>query len=370
MNATGDELFPFTQLVKGLSATVPFVGPDALERRRGEAFRVRLGANESAFGISPKAREAMREAVDRISWYNDPENYDLREALAAFHNVAAARIGIGSGIDDLLGLVARIFMAPGDVAVASQGSYPTFHFHVSGFGGRSHTVPYRGDCNDLNALARAAQETGARLVYLANPDNPAGTWCTAAEVVGLVDQLPVGCLLILDEAYIEFAPEEVAPPMVWADPRVIRMRTFSKAHGMAGARVGYAIAAAEIVEAFEKVRHHFGVNRIAQIGALASLNDPAFVFSVVASVAEGRQEYEQLGEELGMPTLPSATNFVSFDAGHVDRAMTILNRLQDRGVFVRKPGAPPLDRCFRVTVGKAPERQLFAEVLRDVIRTI
>ncbi len=362
-----NDLFPFTRLVRSLPETVPFVGPETLERRGGVVFKVRLGANESAFGISPKAREAMREAVERVSWYNDPDNYEIRAELAAFHGVPLANVGIGSGIDDLLGLVVRLFMEQGETAVTSLGAYPTFNYHVTGFGNRSHFVPYRDDRNDLEALGEAAVETGARLVYLSNPDNPAGTWHTSGDLQTFVDRLPSGCILILDEAYIEFAPAETAPPLDPADPRVIRMRTFSKVYGMAGARIGYAIAAAETIAAFEKVRHHFGVNRIAQAGALASLGDPDFVERVVKAVAEGRQDYEALGHELGLPTLPSATNFVSFDAGDVKRAERMMEALLERGAFVRKPGAPPLDRCFRVTVGTGPEREAFGEILRDVV---
>ncbi len=357
----------FTRLVRSLPTTVPFVGPETLARRSGRAFKVRLGANESAFGVSPKAQEAMRETIKRVSWYNDPDNYEIRAAVAAFHGMPFENVGIGSGIDDLLGLVVRIFMEQGETAVTSLGAYPTFNYHVTGFGGSLHFVPYRDDRNDLEALADAAAETGARLVYLSNPDNPAGTWHVSRDLEAFVDRLPEGCILILDEAYVEFATDEAVLPLDPVDPRVIRMRTFSKVHGMAGARIGYAIAAAEIVNAFEKVRHHFGVNRIAQAGALASLGDPDFVARVVEAVAEGRREYEALGRELGLPTLPSGTNFVSFDAGDADRAEWMVGTLLERGAFVRKPGAPPLDRCFRVTVGTAPEREAFAEILREVV---
>lgn len=359
--------FSFTQLVRDLPATVPFVGPEALERQIGRIFKVRLGANESAFGISPRAREAMRGAIEQVPWYNDPENYDLREALAHIHGVSIDRVTVGAGIDDLLGLAARAFLEPGQIAVTSLGAYPTFNYQVEGHRGALHTVPYRDDRNDLQALSEAAADTGARLVYLSNPDNPAGTWHSGGDLRRFVDSLPARSILILDEAYIEFAPEDAVLPSDPDDPRVIRMRTFSKAHGMAGARVGYALAAPEIVTAFEKIRLHFGVNRVAQAGALASLQDSVFIRGVVDAVAEGRREYEALAREVGLSALPSSANFVSFDTGDADRAQAILDGLAERDVFVRKPGAPPLDRCFRVTVGSAPERRAFAEILREVI---
>ena len=362
-----DSGFPFTRIVRSLPASVPFVGPEALERRRGKAFRVRVGANESAFGISPMAREAMFRAVDRVSWYNDPENHEIRAAIAGFHGVPFENVSVGSGIDDLLGLVVRVFVEPGETVVTSLGAYPTFNYHVSGFGGLLRFVPYRDDRNDLEGLAGAAAETGARLAYLSNPDNPAGTWHTAANIRSFEESLPERCLLILDEAYSEFSIQDPPLPMAPIRPRVIRMRTFSKAHGMAGARIGYAIADTVVVEALEKVRHHYGVNRVAQAGALASLQDTEFVAGVVNSVEEGREDYARLGAGLGLPTLPSATNFVAFDAGTTERANTILETLQRHGAFVRKPMAAPLDRCFRVTVGTPEERRLFGGILRTVL---
>lgn len=359
---------PFTRVVRELPATTPFVGPEAIERERGEPFRLRLGANESAFGISPRAREAMRTAIERVSWYNDPEGWDLRSAIAHRHGVAVDRVCLGAGIDDLLGLVVRMSVEPGTPVVTSLGAYPTFNYHVSGYGGELHRVPYRDDRIDLEALAAKARDVDAPLVFLANPDNPMGTWHDAGAVREFIDALPEACLLILDEAYVEFAPESSGLPVATGDPRVIRMRTFSKAHGMAGARIGYAVADTDVIEAFNKIRLHFGVNRIAQAGALASLEDPDFVPWVVEEVRTGREDYYALAEDLGLKALASATNFVAVDAGDGDRARALLAALRDRGVFVRMPGVAPLDRCIRVTVGTPEERSGFAEMLTSVLR--
>jgi len=167
---------PFTQCVATLSATVPFVAPDAIERQRGAPLRLRLGANESAFGISPRADRAMRSAIERIAWYADPESFDLRSALAVLHGVPMENIVVGAGIDDLLGLVVLTFIDPGRSVVGSLGSYPTFGYHVSGYGGTFHHVPYRDDGhNDLEGLVARAHRVNATIVYLANPDNPTGT---------------------------------------------------------------------------------------------------------------------------------------------------------------------------------------------------
>ena len=358
----------FTSIVEDLPTTIPFVGPEAIERRVGRTFDARLGANESAFGVSPKALEAMRDEASRVAWYNDPENHDLRGAIASHHGVGAAQIVVGAGIDDLLGLAVRLFAEPGQSIVASQGAYATFVYHVHGYGCEPVTHPYRDDRNDLEALAAAATASDAPLLYVSNPDNPAGTWVEASDLEALIDRLPETCTLLLDEAYAEFAPASAIPTMS-VNPRVIRFRTFSKAHGMAGLRVGYAICDEQVALGFDKIRLHFGVNRIAQAGALASLDDEMFIRTVVRRVEKGRAHYARIGTSLDLSTLPSATNFVTFDAGSRTRAESILSSLQDRGVFVRKPSEPPLDRCFRVTVGTDPERDVFEKTLTELVRS-
>ncbi|MBM3278251.1 MAG: aminotransferase class I/II-fold pyridoxal phosphate-dependent enzyme [Candidatus Handelsmanbacteria bacterium] len=360
-----DPVLPFTPLIRSLPAVVPFVPPEALERRNGRPLAVRVGANESAFGISPLAREAMRGAVEQISWYNDPEAHELRLTLAPLHGVAMEEVCVAAGIDELLGLMVRLSVEPGDPVVSSRGSYPTFNFHVAGFGGRLCPVPYRGDYTDLEALAAEVKKTGAPLVYLANPDNPMGTFHPAASVRDFLGQLPPDCLVILDEAYVEFAPAQVHLPVETLDPRLVRMRTFSKAHGMAGARIGYAVAHRQVVAALDKIRNHFAVNRVAQAGALASLGDPGFLAGVVRQVEEGRREYAALAGELGLRAVPSGTNFVALEIG--PQARRLLEVLLENDVFVRMPGMAPLDRCIRVTVGTPQERRDFAQVLRRVL---
>ena len=357
---------PFTPIVAGLPATVPFVGPEAIERRRGARFEVRVGANESAFGVSPRAAAAMREAIEQVSWYGDPESFELRAEIAARHGIGVDNVCVAGGIDELLGLTVRMLIEPGMPVVTSLGAYPTFNYQVAGFGGALHQVPYLDDRIDLDALLDRVRATGAPLAYLANPDNPMGTWHEAGPVAEFIAALPEDCVLVLDEAYGQFAPASVKLAEDVGDPRVVRMHTFSKAHGMAGARIGYAIAHRSITEGFNKIRNHFAVNRVAQAGALASLRDPDFVRSVVTEVAEGREAYMRLADHLGLHALESATNFVAIDAGgDGKRARRLLRLLEERGVFVRMPGVAPLDRCIRVTVGTAEERALFAERFRD-----
>ena len=358
---------PLTRVVRGLPPLVPFIGPEALERRHGRPLRVRVGANESPFGVSPAARAAMQQALDEVWMYNDPEAHDLIEALAGHHGVAAGRIHVGAGIDEILGLLVRIFAEPGDPVVTSLGSYPTFNYHVHGYGARLVEVPYVEDRVDFEGLAAAVRKSGAHLVYAANPDNPMGTWGSADQALGLLSALPADSMLVLDEAYSEFAPPEAVPAMDVSDRRLVRTRTFSKAHGMAGARIGYAIAHEEVVAVLDRVRNQFGVNRVAQAGALASLGEPAHVSGVVRQVKAGRRELVRWGEELGLGHVESATNFVNLDLGGGERARAVQAALVDHGVFVRMPYKPPGDRCVRVTVGTPEQRAAFARGLRAAL---
>jgi histidinol-phosphate aminotransferase len=353
-------------VVRQLPPVVPFVGPESLERSSGRRLSVRVGANESPFGVSAAARDAMVQAIDDVWMYNDPEAYDLIEALAAHHGVSPEQIHVGAGIDEILGLLVRIFAAPGDPVVTSLGSYPTFNYHVHGYGARLVEVPYVDDCVDLEGLGRRASEVGTHLVYAANPDNPMGTWRSAEEALKLLAALPADAILVLDEAYVEFAPADAVPPLDLCDRRLVRTRTFSKAHGMAGARIGYAIAHADVVAALNRVRNQFGVNRVAQMGALASLGEPDHVADVVRQVTAGRRELTDLAEALGLAHVPSATNFVNIDLGSGDAARAVQAALLDRGVFVRMPYKPPGDRCVRVTVGTPEQRSSFAAAFREV----
>ncbi|MFW5641717.1 MAG: pyridoxal phosphate-dependent aminotransferase [Roseicyclus sp.] len=354
----------YTALLSSLPATVPFVGPETQERARGAAFTARLGANESVFGPSPRAVAAM-EVVAREAWmYGDPEVHDLRHALARHHGVAAENIIVGEGIDGLLGYLVRLLVAPGDAVVTSDGAYPTFNYHVAGFGGVLHKVPYRGDAEDPEALIAAAARTGAKLIYFANPDNPMGSWHDAATVEAMIDALPEGTVLALDEAYADTAPPEAIPALDVTHPRVIRFRTFSKAYGLAGLRVGYGLAASEFVAAFGRIRNHFGMGRVAQAGALAALRDQDHLARAVAEIAASRDRIAGIARQNGLAPLPSATNFVTIDCGREGAfARAVLAGLVARGIFVRMPFTAPQDRCIRVSCGRPADLDALAEAL-------
>lgn len=357
-----------TDLAASLPPTVPFVGPETQERRQGSAFRARLGANESVFGPSPRVIEAMARAAGETWMYGDPENHDLRHALARFHGVEPGNIIVGEGIDGLLGYLVRLFVGPGDAVVTSDGAYPTFNYHVTGHGGTLHKVPYRDDQEDGIALLARAGEVGAKLVYLANPDNPMGTWHDRATMEALIANVPPDCLLVLDEAYGQFLADIDLPAITPDNPNVIRLRTFSKAYGMAGARVGYGIGAPDLIAAFDRVRNHFGMSRVSQAGALAALDDADHLADVIAKVTAARIRIAEIAAEHGLSALPSATNFVAVDCGRDgDFARAVLAALIGRGVFVRMPFVAPQDRCIRVSAGEPGDLDILAAALPDAL---
>jgi histidinol-phosphate aminotransferase len=358
-----------TTLAAALPSTVPFVGPETTERLQGRAFMARLGANESLFGPSPRAIAAMAAAASEAWMYGDPEIHDLKAALAAHHGCGPQNIVVGEGIDGLLGYLVRLMVAEGDPVVTSRGAYPTFNFHVAGYGGQLQTAPYRGDFEDPQALLDLVLQSHAKLLYIANPDNPMGSHHPAAVISDLLAQVPATTLMLLDEAYIEFAPEGTAPQIDPETPNLIRFRTFSKAHGLAGLRVGYAITNASLASSFDKVRNHFGLGRLAQAGALAALQDQAHLARVRGLVEAARLRVNGIARDNGVLALASATNFVSIDLGRDgDFARATLRALTERGIFVRMPGVAPLDRCLRVSLGDETALAAFEAALPLALR--
>jgi histidinol-phosphate aminotransferase len=359
----------FTPIIDKLPSTVPFVGPEALERRNGASIAARIGANESVFGPSPKAIAAMQKAASESWMYGDPENHDLKHAIAKSVGVAPENIAVGEGIDGLLGLVVRLFIEPGDTVATSLGAYPTFNFHVAASGGRLVSTPYVNDCEDPESLLKLAIAEKAKLLYFANPDNPMGTVWSAADVERLIAAVPETTTLLLDEAYIEFAPEGTAPSIDTTRKNLLRFRTFSKAHGMAGIRVGYVIAEASMVTAFDKIRNHFGISRISQAGAIAAIEDQDWVRDVKSKVISARKRIMGIAEANGLKPLRSATNFMAIDCGRDGAyARTVVDGLLKHGIFIRMPGVAPLNRCIRVSCGDEKSLHLLAEALPKALK--
>jgi histidinol-phosphate aminotransferase len=353
-----------TPLAASLPSTVPFVGPETQERQLGRPFRARIGANENGFGPSPRVIAAIVAASSDVWKYADPENFELRARIARHHRVDPANIMIGPGIDGLLGLAVRLFVEPGQTVVSSLGGYPTFNYHVAGYGARLVTVPYRNDHEDLESLTDTIRREQPAMAYLANPDNPMGTWWPAGDVQRFIEAMPETTMLILDEAYCETAPASALPAIETGRPNVLRMRTFSKAYGMAGMRCGYVIGEAANISAFDKVRDHFGMARLTQAAAAAALADQEWLDSVVGRIARSRDQITQIAAANGLAALPSASNFVAIDCGADGAfALKVLQSLIAREVFVRKPMAPGLDRCIRVSCGPDELMDIFAEEL-------
>ena len=358
----------FTPIIAKLPSTVPFVGPEALERRTGQTLKARIGANESVFGPSPKAIAAMQAAASESWQYGDPEHHDLKAAIAKAAGVAPENIACGEGIDGLLGLVVRLLIEPGDAVATSLGAYPTFNFHVAASGGKLVTTPFVNDHEDPVSLLKLAKTENAKLLYFANPDNPMGTVWPAHDVQQLINAVPETCTLLLDEAYIEFAPEGISPDIDTGAKNLLRFRTFSKAHGLAGIRVGYVIGHAHMISAFDKIRNHFGISRISQAGAIAAIKDQDWVAHVKSEVIKARYHIAEIARANGLKPLPTATNFMAIDCGRDGAyAKSIVDGLLHHGIFIRMPGVAPMNRCIRISCGDKKSLDLLAEALPKVL---
>ncbi len=351
-----------TSLANSLPSSVPFVAPEMTERLSGIPFIARLGANESSFGPSPKVKQVIADSTADVFKYGDPDAFDLKKELEKHLKVPCENIIVGEGIDGLMGILCRLMLEQGDIVVTSNGAYPTFNYQVKGAGGRLETVPYLADYEDPDALIEKARQYKAKMIYIANPDNPMGTHHSAETIQRMIDSVPKESLLVLDEAYIELAPDGVAPKLDISNKNIIRLRTFSKAYGLAGARVGYAIGHTDLVKSFDKIRNHFGVNTIGQKAALAALKDQDYVSKVKVSIEQGRERINQIAIENGLNTISSSTNFVAVDCG-VDGDFTrkVLSELVRMGIFVRMAFVPPQDRCLRVSVGIPEDIEHFAK---------
>jgi histidinol-phosphate aminotransferase len=360
-----------TRIVEALPAVTPFIAPERTEMQRGKVFDARLGANELSFGPSPKALEAMQNALPEIWKYGIPDNEPIRSALAEHIGASPDEVTVGEGIDGLLSVLVRLYVEAGDAAVTTAGSYPVFNYFIDSVGGVLHMPPHKNDAEDLEALVAKAHEVNAKLLYVCNPSNPMGSVHTAQELEAVMEALPTDCLFVLDEAYAEFAPQTCIPAIDTKRQNVIRLRTFSKAYGLAGARIGYAIAPHDIISAFDKIRNHFGVNRMAQIGARAALADQSYLEKSQRRVKQGRERLAQIARDNGLSSLPSATNFVCIDCGKDGAyARALLKALEDLNVFVRMPSIAPLDRCIRVSVGSDAEMDIFENRLPIALKAL
>ena len=350
----------YTEIVKSLPSSVPFVGPEAQERMLDKIFDARIGANESVFGPSPIAIQKMKEAMTGIWMYGDPENFDLKNAIAKKHDLSPENILVGEGIDGILGYLVRMFVEKGDKVVTTDGSYPTFNYHVNGFGGILIKCKFKDDYENLDELLEKANSCKAKIMYISNPNNPMGTFNSANSIEETLQNLQDGTIICLDEAYADFVSIDALPKISESNKKVLRMRTFSKAYGLAGARVGYCIGHPDLISSFDKVRNHFGMSRISQIGALTSLKDKNHLNTVIEKVKISIQQLEIIAKENGCKVIPTHTNFLAIDCGFDGVfAKKVLNSLISNGIFVRMPFTSPQNRCIRVSAGTEDDMELF-----------
>jgi histidinol-phosphate aminotransferase len=358
-----------TKLVNSLRTDSAFPGVATLERERGRPYKARLGSNECLFGTSPAAFQAAEAAKETLAYYNDPACFDLIQAIGRSEDLDPESILVDVGIDGLLGLFVRGFLEPGSAAITTRGSYPTFNYHVRGYGGRLVEIPYEESFHTgLNGMRDAAHSNQARVCYVSNPDNPTGTFLPKQELAQFINEIPDDCLILLDEAYIEFVPGSLVLPMDFTRPNLVRLRTFSKAYGLASARVGYAICDPAIVRAMNRIRLHFGVGALSQIMARAVLDDRAFLAGVIAATEEGKSDLETIARALSIDCIPSYANFIALDFETPERAKKVAAVLEEFDIFVRRPPELDTGRLIRVTIGPKPLREIFSSALQEAVQ--
>ncbi|MEM1361522.1 MAG: aminotransferase class I/II-fold pyridoxal phosphate-dependent enzyme [Pseudomonadota bacterium] len=361
----------FAPVIARLPQSVPFSSPEALQRACGVPTTLRIGANENLLGPSPAAVAALHATADEAWMYPDMEVYDLRSVLAEKYRTTLDRVLVGAGIDGLLDCFTRLFLSPGVVAVTTRGGYPTFAYHARAVGAEIVDLPYEKAKVPLEPMAAAAKAHSARIVYLSNPDNPTASYHDAETIRRFVNDLPENCACLLDEAYGEFASEDAVEADLSSIPHVIRLRTFSKAYGLAGLRVGYAIAHPDILQAANRVRTHFGKGRPALAAAMAAVGDHEWLSQTLASLTQSRSALSEALKEAGFNPLPSHTNFVTAETHRgAAYAEALVPALLNQGVFIRKPSAAPLDGCIRVTLPPLASIPVFKDALARAMGTL
>ena len=330
---------------------------------------VKLAANEGAFGPLPAAVAAFEAAVADLNRYPDAGGLRLREDLAQRYDLPVEQLVLGNGADELIRLCALATLDAGDRAVFPWPSFPSYVSSAACSGGEAVRVPLVDHAFDLDAVLAACREPGAKLVYLANPNNPTGALIDPGELRSFLAELPETVLCVLDEAYADYAdPEPEGPELVRAGtPRLCVLRTFSKVYGLAAMRIGYALASPEVADGLDRVRPIYNVNQPAQEAARASLHERDAVVLRVEHARGGRVRLHRAMAEAGLEPVPSQANFVYAEVPNGDGSTLARALLEQEGVIVRalrEFGAPG---AIRVTVGTDEENETFADALRSVI---
>jgi histidinol-phosphate aminotransferase len=335
-----------------------------------EASIVKLASNENPFGVPESARQAMAAALAELGRYPDANGFDLKAALAARYDVPAEWITLGNGSNDILEIAAHSFVQKGQAVLFSQYSFAIYALAAQGVGARPIVVPARDYGHDLPAML-AAIDADTRLVYIANPNNPTGTFVPAPEVQAFLEQVPSNVVVVLDEAYNEYLPPELqfeSAGWVKKYPNLVVSRTFSKAYGLAGLRVGFAISQPVLTDLMNRIRQPFNVNSMAMAAAIAALNDKEFLEKGARNNAAGYSQFTQAFEEMGLQYVPSHGNFVLVKVGEDDQAGARVNlALLRQGVIVRPVGAYGLPQWLRISIGLPQENAVLIAALRTAL---
>ncbi len=324
---------------------------------------IKLASNENPRGIGPRTRAAIDAALGDIARYPDGNGFELKQALAKRYHVDMGSIVLGNGSNDVLELMALAFLGPGRAALFSQHCFAVYPLATQARGARSIVVPAKNYGHDLEAMAKAIDDE-TYVAWLANPNNPTGTFARFEEIEAFLRRVPERVLVVLDEAYNEYLPPELrgdTVKLLKRHPNLVITRTFSKAYGLAGLRVGYALAHTSVADVMNRVRQPFNVNSIALSAATAALDDMEFVARSYAENLQGLRNLEEGARKLGLDYIPSYGNFLTIKVG---KAGDIYKRLLRRGVIVRPVGGGyQLPEHLRVTIGTAQENERFLNAL-------
>jgi len=335
-----------------------------------EASIVKLASNENPFGVPESSKAAMAQAAAELGRYPDANGFELKAALSKRYDVPADWITLGNGSNDILEIAAHAFVQKGESVVFAQYSFAVYALATQGVGGRAIVVPAVNYGHDLDAMA-AAIEPDTRLVYVANPNNPTGTFIDAAQIEAFLNKVPANVVVVLDEAYNEYlAPEHQFESSAWVRkyPNLIVSRTFSKAYGLAGLRVGFAIAQPAVTDLMNRIRQPFNVNSLAQAAAIAALNDKEFLAKGAENNFAGYRQLTAAFDELGLEYVPSFGNFVLVRVGDDDGAGARVNlALLKQGVIVRPVGAYGLPQWLRISIGLPEENAALIAALKKVL---
>ncbi|HYA23200.1 MAG TPA: histidinol-phosphate transaminase [Terriglobales bacterium] len=343
-------------------------------QRESSVDCIKLASNENPFGPSPKAVQAMQAALGESNFYPDNDVSELRQKLAEYHGMGPENIVPTAGSTALLGIIARTLLSPGLNAITSERSFIIYPIATQAAGGKLIQVPIRDSTFDLDAIA-AAVDHNTRIIYLSNPNNPTGTIVTAPEIDKFLDRLPDHVVTILDEAYYDFAQHFASLRRVdfshalnygKQGRKVVVLRTFSKAHGLAGLRVGYGIGPAELMSYFGRMRTTFSVSSVAQAAALAALEDEAHIEKAQRNNAEQSQLLIEELNELGFEVAPTWANFLYCELGQ--DAAVIASHMQGEGVIVRPLAAWGAPTAIRITVGSPEQNEVFSRAFRKVMK--